>query len=676
MTRGLTTASQAAKRRVDASGLSPSPSCYKWIKRTPEVVVTGTTWVKRSFVFSAVVGVVWLLAGSGRATEPQLRQITAADCSYTANPDTYLSRESRARRDVFERTSKLSANMARAARDGTVDAASLPHRSFIDSEILGTLTERGVRSATLSTDEEFIRRIYLDLTGRIPTPEAIRAFVADTSSSKRDILIERLLWSSEFTDKWTMWLGDLVENTSSSSNISRGITARNAFFYFLQGAVGRDESLRDIACKLIDAYGNSFVNETGAASFPLGATTPMGPSQDTYDTMLVKTATAFLGMAHYDCILCHNGRRHLDTVSVWGKDAKRVDAQRMSAFFARMRLTRRNVATGDYFYGSYDVSDVASGSYNLNTNYGNRTVRAPVDNVSTLTPVYHFTGAVPAHKWWRTSFAENMATDPMLARNLANRIWKQLFNMGLVEPVDTLDPGRLDPANPPPSPWTLQATHPELLEMLAKLLAQQNFSLRAFVRELVRSSAYQLSTRYDGEWKIEYVPLFARHYPRRLDGEEVHDAIAAATGVMPAYTVQGFGDKYAWAMQLPDTAEPRSNSSAAAFLNVFLRGNRDTQKRSQAGSILQELYLMNDTFVLNRVRVSASPVLALIAKLPSDQAAVTELHYTFLGRAPSPPELRTSLDHLAKAKTAAMRNAAIEDLAWVLVNKVDFLFSY
>src|SRR5436309_2966047 len=131
----------------------------------------------------------------------------------------------------------------------------------------------------------------------------------------------------------------------------------------------------------------------------------------------------------------------------------------------------------------------------------------------------------------------------MFARNFANRIWKQLFNLGLVDPVDTLDPARLDPSNPPAAPWALQATHPELMERLAKEFTANYFNVRPFIRILVQSSAYQLSSRYDGDWSIEYVPLFARHYPRRMEGEEVHDAIAKATGVLGNYAVNGLPDK-------------------------------------------------------------------------------------------------------------------------------------
>jgi hypothetical protein len=267
-----------------------------------------------------------------------------------------------------------------------------------------------------------------------------------------------------------------------------------------------------------------------------------------------------------------------------------------------------------------------------------------------------------------------MTADPMFARNLANRLWKHMFNMALAEPVDGLDPLRLDPANPPPAPWTFQATHPELLEKLAGELRQSYFNLREFLRVVAQSSAYQLSSRYDGEWKLEYVPLFARHYPRRLEGEEIHDAIARATGVFPAYTVQNY-DTVSSAIRLPEPVEPRSDRIGRDFMNAFQRGNRDTQQRSQAGSVLMQLALMNDPFVGNRIRASASPVLQAASRM-NNAEAVEYLYRRFLARTPTPSESQTAVAALTRASTAAARNAAVEDLAWVLINKLEFLFSY
>ena len=229
----------------------------------------------------------------------------------------------------------------------------------------------------------------------------------------------------------------------------------------------------------------------------------------------------------------------------------------------------------------------------------------------------------------------------MFARNLANRLWKQMFGLALVDPVDALDPARLDPAQPPPDSWTFQATHPELLEKLAAELVEQDFHLRPFLRTLVQSSAYQLSSRVNGEWTEGSVPLFARHYARRLEGEEVHDAIAKATGVsrqLQRFT--GWSDRVSWAMQLPEPVEPASDAAVNNFMNTFLRGNRDTLERSQSGSIQQQLALMNDKFVISRVKVASSPKLSGHRADAKDADAVEELYLTFLSRRPTDAEKR------------------------------------
>src|SRR5262249_32679348 len=226
------------------------------------------------------------------------------------------------------------------------------------------------------------------------------------------------------------------------------------------------------------------------------------------------------------------------------------------------------------------------------------------------------------------------------------------------------------------APWALQASHPMLLQKLAEEFIIRNYNLREFVRVLVQSSAYQLSSRYDGEWKFEYIPLYARHYPRRLDSEEIADAIVGATGIPGPSNVGGWTTPINWAMQLPEPLEPRNSSAQLAFLNAFLRGNRDTQQRSQSGSILQQLYLMNDQFVTNRTKVAASPLLMALSKKPDNAAVVNELFLLLLSRQPSETERGKALGYFAKANTAALRNTAIEDLAWTLINKLDFLFSY
>jgi hypothetical protein len=602
-----------------------------------------------------------------------LRTASVSDCTFQTDPEEFLSRQSRVRREIYDRAVKVGGRLARAAEP--LPAAAIPIRNFIDAEILGGLAARNVLPAPLSTDEEFFRRVSLDLTGRIPSAEEVRAFTADASQDKRDRVIDRLLNSPEFVDRWTLWLGDLLQNNAQATNFSRQINGRNAFHNFIRSAVAANQPLRDIAWLAVAASGNNFDNDTGAANFAAAATTPMGPAQDTYDSGLARAATAFLGLAHYDCLLCHDGRGHLTQISAWGTASTRLQAQRMAAFFSRTRLARNPAPRGEFYYQSVTVMDAPAGSYLLNTNFGNRPFRTPAGTIRELTPVYHATGATPADGNWRAAFADNMVKDPMFARNLANRIWKHFFNLGLVDPVDTLDPARLDPANPPPEPWTLQATHPALLERLAGFLGDSWFNLREFCRLVAQSSAYQLSSRYEGPWTLEYVPLFARHYPRRLEGEEVHDAITKATGVPGNYMITGWTEPARWAVQLPEPVEPRSNGAVAAFMNAFLRGNRDTQVRSQAASILQQLNVMNDPFVLNRIRLNSSPILQAIARMPDDQLA-DELFLTFLSRKPSADERALAVAYVRGAGSGAARNTAVEDLAWVAVNKLEFLFSY
>ncbi len=593
------------------------------------------------------------------------------NCTFRNDPDEYLLRESRGRASSFTQTGKLaSARFSAAGAERTVAPKDIPRRNFIDVEIFDRLAKEGVASARLTTDEEFVRRIYLDLTGRLPAAADVRDFVADEAADKRASLVDRLLYSPAFAERWTMWLGDLLGVTQQTSNVSLQTLGRNAMHDWLRVAVANEKSLKDIAYAAVTGTGNGF--QAGAANFIVMGRQSMGPSQDWYDLMLYQTAEKFLGVSHYDCVLCHDGRGHLDELSVWGRRTTRVEAQRMAAFFSRVSLTQPYTDRGNPLAGSWEVNDVARGNYALGTNYRNRPNRTVVGTLRSIDAEYR-DGSKPASANWRVDFAENMVRDPLMGVNFANRIWKRMFNYGLVEPVNSIDPARLDPDNPPAAPWQLQASHPKLLQLLAKDLVTRDFNLREFVRMIAESSAYQLSTRYDGDWNVSQVPLFARHYPRRLEGEEIHDAIAKSTGVMTNYLPAGWGEPVQWAVQFPDPSEPRANGTTLNFLAPFLRGNRDTITRNQAGSILQQLTLMNNPFVTTKVKVNASPTLKAVAAITGNEGAVEELYLTFLARRPSEYEKSTAAAHFSKAPN---RNAALEDLAWALVNKAEFLFSY
>lgn len=624
--------------------------------------------------------------GCGLAAQEAVPEETAAsgqNCSWIASPEEVQQAGLRARQDAYERTlqftKSLSTSKARAAR--AVPASELPVRNFIDEEIFARLQAEGVPAAPLASDEEFLRRVSLDLTGRIPSAQEIREFAADTDPAKRDRQIEKLLASEAFLDKWSLWLGDVLQNAAFAQNRSQQINGRNALYKWIRNALKEDKSWRDIAVEMLTVNGNNYDAGTAGTNFILRGFAPMGPAQDTYDLLLVKTASTFLGLGHYDCLLCHNGKYHLDSVSAWGVKVTRTEAQQMAAHFARVTLTARRTAETDFYYQSTDIGERPSGFYALNTNSGNRPNRAPAMIngmvVTSLAPVYR--DGTPASGNWRESLVRSMIADPMFARNYANRLWKAMFGLALAEPVDGLDPARLDPRQSPPEGWTYQASHPWLLEKLAEYARSTDFHLRELLRLMAQSTAYQLSSRYDGEWDMTKAPLFARRIPRRLDAEEVHDAIVKATQLPQPYTVQGFAEPFLWAAQLPDTSEPRSNGTARAFLDAFNRGNRDTIPRRQDGSILMWLNLMNSTFTTSRARATgnnASPYLAALARDGSNEQIVEDMFLAFLSRRPTEYERGVALKRLENAATPAARTTAVEDLAWALMNKIDFLFSY
>jgi hypothetical protein len=618
------------------------------------------------------------------AAQLSAQSASGTNCSFLAHRDDFLSRELRARQYVVARVTQANSftNLVHPrvnAEDATINAASLPHRNFIDDIILGGLVSSKVPAAPLSTDTEFIRRIMLDLTGRIPSSSDIKAFVADTTPTKRDILIDKLLDSPEYFDKWTMWLGDLFQNVSSATNVSVGALGRDTFYNYIKIGFANGSSFRDFAYQLVTATGDTgnYISG-GPTNFVYRNQTPMGPVQDSFDTTLARTADIFMGVTYYDCLLCHSGKGHLDSISLWGGQVTRTDAESMAAFFSRLNfnMPRTSSDATNYLFNSWRVVENNSAGYALNTNYGNRPNRVPVGTVKVLTPVYYGNKVVPASgQNWRDAFGQQLMRDPMLARNFANRMFKAFFNLGLVDPVDTMDPMRLDPKNPPPAPWALQAAIPELLDRLATQALYSNFNFKDYMRILVQSTSYQLSSRYDATWNINDISLFARHYPRRLEAEEVHDAIAKATGVMGNYNVNGpTAPLIQWAMQLPDPLA--SSGSGANLLNSFLRGNRDTIPRSSDASILQRLTTMNDTFVTSRTKVAASPELLAVSKMTDNNAVVEELFLTFISREPTATESAAALAYLKTATTTTARNSAIEDLAWALVNKIEFLYSY
>jgi hypothetical protein len=191
---------------------------------------------------------------------------------------------------------------------------------------------------------------------------------------------------------------------------------------------------------------------------------------------------------------------------------------------------------------------------------------------------------------------------------------------------------------------------------------------------IAKSPAYQLSSTYPDTWDISYVPYYARKYVRRLDAEEIHDAIAKATGILGNYPLGDTLPPAQWAMQLPDTRGPNSNGAVVQFLNAFGRGDRDTNLRKSEGSILQSLNLMNNAFVMTRIHQNnaGSRVATLLSQTQNAQTIIRDLYLNTLSRPPRADEIAAATLMFQQLGN----RAAAEGLQWMLLNKLDFIFNY
>jgi len=585
----------------------------------------------------------------------------------------------------FRRLSKLTdfvAEQLPAPPGGgrTAGSNNLANSQYlIDQYLFSAMQSAGVQPANTTTDWEFVRRIYLDLTGRIPTPAQTLAFVNGTAATKRADLVEQLLASPEYVDKWTMYFGDLYKNVSQNAQITTYPSSVAAFYSYIKSSVAANKPYNQMAQEIITGTGsNSYDPATGQMNFIVDGVVTGGPVQDIYDQQVANVADVFLGISHLNCLLCHNGAGHLTGLSLWGQQQTRYNAWGMAAFLSHTNTSSAPVSSAANNPRYWIVADTGTKNYALNTTTGNRPPRAAIGTVTSVSPMYILNGATPpAGQNYRAALATMITTDPQFARATVNYLWAYFYGIGLVDPPDTFDPDRLDPDNPPaPSTgYTLQASNPRLLNALAAQFTANNYDLKWLMRQIVNSQSYQLSSRYDGQWNAAWSSLYARKMVRRLWGEELHDAIAVSSQDIPTYNVGVYGS-INYAMRFPETINTPdgANGHISMWLDSFLRGNRDDQPRSGDGSILQALNLMNDSFVMTRT-APGSPAGALLPSLigQSNPNLIDALYLNVLSRYPTPTEMSQAMQSLS---TASTRNQQAQNLLWTLYNKVDFTFNY
>lgn len=539
----------------------------------------------------------------------------------------------------------------------------------VDQLLFRRMSRDNVTPAPRSSDAEFLRRVYLDLTGRIPTLEQAERFLTSAEAGKRDRLIEDVLNSAAYADQMALYFANRFKVTRAHESVST--PGRDVFYDFVRNFVATDRPYYDFVHQLLTATGE--VDAVPGTQFFARWMDPAGPIQDSWDDITDKITTSFLGYKT-ECVSCHNGRAHLEKINLHLAHRTRKEFWQMSAFLSRMHFVRWSddpigfrprIILVDRDYGTYSGSVPA-------TNPGNRPARVG----AVVTPEYFTTGDKPRSEEWRQDLAKLVIGDRQFARATVNYFWDYLFGHGIVDPPDAWDLERVDAANPPPADWPMQNSHPELLEQLTDIFIGNQYRLKPLIRLLVSSDAYQLSSRYEGQWKPAYVKYFARHEARRLTAEQMYDSLITATRTEQPMTLTARVVRYA--NQLPDPTEPFTDFRVVNFLNQLGRGNWLTIDRSSEPTLLGLLFQMNDyenvARSLGAATLAASPhnrVHEIDAGNIADEEAIRRMFLATLTRYPSDGELA-----LVMQRRSGPRAQWLSDLQWALLNKLDFIFNY
>jgi hypothetical protein len=255
--------------------------------------------------------------------------------------------------------------------------------------------------------------------------------------------------------------------------------------------------------------------------------------------------------------------------------------------------------------------------------------------------------------------------------------------VGLVEPYDGFDLKRLDPKNPPPAPWTIQPSNPELLQALAEDFQANNYSIHRVIKTIMKSNAYQLSTGFQGEWKDAYIPYHARRFARVLSGPEAVDIMAQATAV--PFTFRQFGQSLGYVKELtnPLTVLPGGGPTGGsggssegnplfAFMQSYYQAERAMPPVDKnIASPVQAMMMMTSPIVTKRVSGENNRVSNLLKAGKSDEEIVEELFLSSLSRRPTPEEME-----VAKRVLAADKKVGAENIQWAMLNSAEFLVNH
>jgi hypothetical protein len=509
----------------------------------------------------------------------------------------------------------------------------------------------GVEPAGVSSDAEFFRRLHLDLAGVIPSAEAAREFLADTSGDKRERAIERLLASPDFARHFA----GLATNWLIARNPANRVQSREPFRAWLESKLLEKAGWDAIARDVITASGDSA--QSPATLFHLAN----GPRPD---ALTSETSRVFLGV-QVQCAQCHD---HPFT------EMKRDEFWGLAAFYTQVQRQRGKeqnqfgVVDREARPAPNDRPRRKQGKQAARSSpdagAGTPAIRIPEDPTRRLIAGRFLDGTAPpaaAGTPFRKLLADWMTSreNPYFAKALVNRVWDALFGRGLVMPVDDMIP-------------SAPCTHPELLEVLAKRFAESGYDLRFLFGAIARSRAYQLSSRAGAEAAAgpeadpeKRARLFGVRQLRPLSPEQLYDSMARATGAEGRDDVE---------RRARGNARRGNAGTRERVIGLFASMENPDNPSEREWNIPVALFLMNGPLVNRR-----SPALERALSL-KPEAALEALYLGTLSRFPEPDE-RAKLDELLDrpgdgGEGFKTDREGLQALFWSLVNSSEFAINH
>ena len=515
--------------------------------------------------------------------------------------------------------------------------ANAPNRNFIDEIVLQQLQLLNLKPSPRCSEEVFIRRVFLDTIGTLPTSTEVREFLADNSVDKRDRVIEALLNRPEFIDFWTYQWSDLLLLNGTTVNPE----AVNAFYKWIHERVEKNVPWDQFVREIVASRGSNMELEHGATNFYAIHQSP--------EDMAETVSQAFLGLS-IGCAKCHN-----HPLEKWTNDQYYAFAN----LFSRVRAKGwgGDARSGD---GKRTLVTVSSGEL-VQPKTGKPQLPTPLD----AAPIEF---DAPGD---RREYAAEWLTSPeneLFSRSITNRIWKNFLGTGLVEQVDDMRS-----SNP--------ASNEQMLAAAARYLVEQKFNLKTLMRAILQSETYQRSS----ETLLENAGdqrQYSRYFPRRLMAEVLLDAVSQVTDVPTDFTkivflgsdVKDTKDypKGTRAIQLHDSAVQ------SYFLQTFGRNQRRITcecERSDQPSLVQVLHISNGETLNPKLSAADNRLAKWLTQFTSDSELLDEVFLCSVARRPSDKEKVEILPLLAAAASEEKR-LILEDVVWSILSSREFLFNH